>query len=251
MAEELTKLTVVQHLTELRKRIIWVLIVNLTLAFACYYFAGYLFTLISDLGTGMQLIYIKPSELFMVYIKLAVITAVVLASPFTLYQIWAFIRTGLKSSEKAYVVFITVFGLFFFALGTFFSYKVVVPITLAFFLGLRVEEVAPMISVQEFVSFITSMLVSFGVVFEMPVVVALLAKIGILKEQMLKQRRGVIVVAIFVVAAVITPPDVVSQVLLAVPMLVLFQLSLFVCRVFEKMHAKALAVTETAEQFTA
>ena len=235
------KQTIVGHLGELRRRLIWVAVVNLGLAITCFYFMDFFFDLLHShaINVGMSLIYINPPELFMVYIKLSFVGAIVIASPFTLYNIWAFIRTGLKGSEKTLVIFVLTFGLFFFALGSVFCYIMVIPITLRFFLGMGTEGIDAMISVREFFSFVVTMLVAFGVVFEMPVIVALLARMGFLKEQTLRKNRAVIILLVFVFSAIITPPDVISQIMLGVPMMGLLQLSIYVCRFFEKKHIKA------------
>lgn len=230
--------TLVGHLAELRKRLIIIFVVNITAAFISFQYMDILIQYIFNLNPGMKLIYLTPSELFMVYVKLAFICAFVLCSPITIYQVWIFISQGLYVKEKKYVLFSLFFGFFFFIIGVIFCYNIALPTTLKFFMQYSLDLVTATISIDSFVSFCNTMLLSFGVVFEMPILVYLLSQIGILKPEFMKRSHGVLILIIFIIAAIITPPDVVSQVLLAIPMVILLELSIGICHMVDKSKKK-------------
>lgn len=237
MSNKNSKLTILEHLTELRKRLVKIAIVNLIATLICYQFIHIIMELILNLNTGMNLVYISPSELFLVYVKISIICGIVLSSPFTLLQIWLFVSTGLYKKEKIYIILSSIVGIIFFAVGVIFCYIVVLPTTLNFFINISISDIEPMISISSFVSFISTMLVSFGAVFEIPIVVFLLSIIGLLKPQMLIKKQSLIILIIFVAAALITPPDVISLTLLAIPMVILFELSIGICWAVNKVKS--------------
>lgn len=238
MSSKNSKLTILEHLTELRKRLVKIAIVNLIATLICYQFIHIIMPLILNLSKGMDLIYISPSELFLVYVKLAIICGIVISSPITLLEVWLFVSKGLYKKEKIYIVLSLIVGIIFFAVGVIFCYIVVLPITINFFIGITIEDIEPMISISSFISFISTMLLSFGAVFEIPIVAFLLSIIGLLKPQMLIKKHSIIILIIFIVAAVITPPDVVSLTLLAIPMVILFELSIGICWGVNKIKDK-------------
>lgn len=235
------EMTLFGHLDELRKRLTAVAAVNLIAAAVLFTKAELVLDYFLAINPGMELVYISPSELLMVYVQLSFIMALVVCSPVTIYEIWAFVEKGLYRKEKIYIFITLVFSVIFFALGVAFAYFMVLPTTLKFFMRIAVEDVASMISVKSYISFINTMLLCFGAVFELPVLVFLLSKMEVLKPEFLKKNRGLFIVAIFILAAVITPPDVVSQIMLAVPMIILLQLSTFICVVVDKTNIKRTA----------
>ena len=226
MSKKDEKMSLIGHLSELRKRLIIIAVVNIVASFLCYQYIDVIMKYILDLGKGMDLVYISPSELFLVYIKLALICGVVLSFPITLVQIWQFVSKGLYKKEKIYIIFSLLFGIIFFIGGIYFCYKVVLPITINFFVKITIPGVNPMVSIASFVSFISTTLLCFGLVFEMPIVVFLLSVVGLIKPKMLLDKQPVLILIIFIVAAIITPPDIVSQLFLGVPMVLLFEFSI-------------------------
>lgn len=232
------EMPLLDHLSELRKRLTVVVAVNVVVAMLIFNIAGRVMDYLLAINPGMQLVYISPSELLLVYIQISFIASFILCSPITLYEIWAFLEKGLYKREKIYVLVSLFFGLIFFAVGVLFCYKMVLPLTLQFFVRIAIDEVSAMISVKSYANFINIMLVSFGVVFEMPVIIFLLTKLNIMKPEFLKKNRGVIIVAIFVFAAIITPPDIISQTMLAIPMILLLQLSIFISVIVDKSNKK-------------
>ena len=152
------------HLGELRRRLAVVLALNLIAAVILFQYAAVIMEYLFALNPGMELVYISPQELLLVYIQIAFIAAIVLCSPITIYEIWAFVGKGLYRQEKVYVLTSLFFGLLCFAGGVVFSYAAVLPITLEFFVRIATEEVAPMISVQNYADFVNKMLLAFGIV---------------------------------------------------------------------------------------
>ncbi len=230
--------TLVEHLAELRKRLIIILTVNIAGALICYQYMATLIQLFINLNPGMNLVYISPSELFMVYVKLALLCAVIICFPVSALQIWLFISKGLLKKEQFYVLISFFFGLIFFLAGAIFCYYVVLPVILQFFSRIALEEITPMVSIENYISFCTTMLLSFGAAFELPVAVFLLSGLGLLKPATLRRWHGICILLIFIIAAVITPPDVVSQVLLAVPMIGLLELSMVICWLVDRQRQK-------------
>ena len=233
-----TDMKLLDHLGELRRRLTVVLAVNLLAAVILFQYAAGIMEYLFAINPGMELIYISPQELLLVYIEIALLAAIVLCSPVTIYQIWAFVSKGLYKHERAYVVVSLLSGLVCFVVGAVFCYLVVLPVTLQFFVRISTEQVAAMISVQNYANFINKMLLAFGIVFEMPVLVFLFSKLDYLHPEAIRDKRGILIVLVFVFAAIITPPDVVSQMMLAGPMLLLMQLSYWICCAVDRGRKK-------------
>lgn len=233
------------HLDELRKRLIIIVLVNFAAALLLFSKTELIMNYLLDVNPGMELVYTTPSELLTVYIQLSFILAITICSPITVYEIWAFIEKGLYDKEKKAILFTLIFGAVFFILGVVFCYFLVLPTTLEFFIRIAIDEVSSMLSIQSYVSFVNMMLLSFGAVFEMPVIVFLLTHLGIIKPEFLRKNRGIIIVAIFIVAAVITPPDVISQLMIGIPMVLLLEFSIIVSSIVYKKKKKAEAEEET------
>lgn len=231
-------MTLMDHLDELRKRLTIIAFFNIGTAMLLFQKAGIVMNYLLAINPGMQLVYLTPSELLMVYIQLSFMMAVIVCSPINIYEIWAFVEKGLYKKEKRYILFSLFFGVICFVGGVLFCYFMVLPTTLKFFIRIAIDEVSAMISVKSYVSFINVMLLCFGIVFEMPVLTYLLTKLEILTPTFLKANRGLLIVAIFVISAIITPPDVVSQIMLAIPMIFLLQLSTYICVAVDKRNAK-------------
>jgi len=241
------KMPLTAHLQELRWRLIKSLLA-ITAGFAiCYNFAETLFDLLTrpllsiNVGDGAQgdvvhLIGTGLVEAFFTKLKVSVVAAVFLASPVILYQIWKFVTPGLYENEKRYVTPFVCFGTFFFLAGAAFCYEAVLPVGYQFFIGQYATiQVDPQIRISEYLTFTARMLLSFGVTFEMPVIVFFLARFGLVTHRMMLQYTRYAVLVIFIVAAMLTPgPDMASQMLMAAPLFVLYGLSVGVAYVFGK-----------------
>ena len=235
------------HLNELRKRLTVMLVANLAVSAILFTKAEIVMDYFLAINPGMELVFISPSELLVVYFQLSIIMALILCSPLNVYEIWAFAEKGLYKREKVYILVTLIFGAIFFVAGVAFCYFMVLPTTLKFFIRIAIEEVTSMISIKSYISFINTMLLCFGAVFEMPVLVFLLSKLDILKPEFLKKNRGLFIIAIFILAAIITPPDVVSQIMLAIPMVILLQLSTIICVIVTKTNRKKNPYEEETE----
>lgn len=230
------------HLKELRNRIVVCVLVWLVAFLAMLSNAAKLVSFFLSMGekAGYRFIYISPQELLLEYFQTAFVFALVAAMPVILFEIWAFAAPGLTKKEKVGFLLVIIFGAIFAALGVFFAYKVMMPFMLQFLSSLDAGTgIEASLSVQNYVSFLLSIFIIFAVVFELPVVSCALTVLGILKTAWLKKGRKVMIVAIFFVAAVITPPDVTSQVMVAIPMIVLFEISVVLCSLIEKISKKS------------
>lgn len=227
-------LTVVGHLEELRKRVIYSGILFIIATFISYRFTE---TMVGDIiarAPDMNFVYISPPELMLSYIKLAVVSGLVTSAPFILGQVWLFISPGFDKKEKKYLIISLILGGGFFVLGVIFSYEIVMPIIFKFFSGFQTPEIRPMISVNSYLTFVINILIAFGVVFELPIVMLLLTRFGLLNPSLFIKYRKYMTLIIFVFAAILTPPDIISQSLLAIPMLALFELGILLSKIAQK-----------------
>lgn len=229
------------HLKELRNRVVVCVVVLAAGFLGCLTYAPTLVTLLTDLGSvyGYEYIFIAPQELLMVYFSIALLGAVVLSSPVLAWQIYAFCLPGLKRLERLAMLGALTAGALFFCLGVVFAWYITVPFTLRFLIGFTADvSISAAISIQEYIHFLLSLFLVFGAVFELPVVSVLLTVLGLLKPQWLVKGRRVMIVLIFFIAAVITPPDVVSQVMVAVPMLALYEISILLSRLCMRLKKR-------------
>ena len=239
------------HLKELRNRLVFCLVVLLAGFCVCLGFASRLVTMLTDMGAAYQYIYvyIAPQELLMVYFSVALVGGIVVAFPFISYHAYAVCSPGLRRREKFFVLGTLLFGTAFFCLGVLFAYFVNIPFMLRFLIRFSSGvSISASISIREYVSFLLTVFVVFGAVFELPVVSALLTLLDILKTEWMIKGRKVMVVLIFFAAAVITPPDVVSQIMVAVPMIGLYELSILLSRLCgqrEKWSARLTKARKT------
>jgi len=239
------KLPLTAHLQELRKRLIFSFIAVGIGFVICYAFADSLFEILAKpllkiMPAGGALIFTSVAEAFFTYMKIGFIAGIILASPFILYQIWAFIAPGLYRHEKGYIVPFVLGGSLFFTLGVLFGYFVAIPVGFRFLLGYATDFIKPMPSMKEYLTFTIKFLLAFGLVFEFPVVLVLLARIGIVDSKMLARQRRYAILLVFILAAVVTPsPDLLTQVLTAIPLIGLYELSILLSRIFGKKKKKA------------
>ncbi len=241
--EEEEPLTLLGHLSELRRRLTRVLIVIMLGFVGCYGFSEAVYAFLSQplvhtLPEGSKLMFTAPQGAFFVYLKVALVSSVFVTSPFTFYQIWAFIAPGLYKEEKQAVIPLACLSAFFFIAGASFCYATVFPIAFQFFMGFATETIVPMISIEEYLSFALKLLIAFGLVFEMPLFAYFLAKLGLLTPEFMRRNRKYAILCIFIVAAILTPPDVFSQTLMALPMLVLYEISVYVAAGARKGRSK-------------
>ncbi len=223
------------HLIELRNRLVYALgavgVVFLALVpFANEVYAFIARPLMTVLPPGMTMIATEVASPFLTPLKFTLAAAVTLTVPFVLYQVWAFVAPGLYKHEKRMTVPLLVSSVLLFYAGMAFAYFVVFPTVFGFFVGILPPGVQMMTDIKAYLDFVFSMFFAFGIAFEVPVAVVILAWMKIVNPETLAEKRPYIIVGAFVIAAVLTPPDVLSQFLLAVPMLILFEIGLFIAR---------------------
>jgi len=235
------------HLRELRNRILICVILLLAVFTLCLSFAPRIVTMLTDMGKQFNYVYvyIAPQELFLVYMNVALVGAVVVCFPVLAYQIYAFCSPGLSAKERSYISGALIAGAVCFLLGVAFAYFISLPFMLRFLIQFTGEvDVSASISIQSYVSFLLTVFVIFGLVFELPVVSVLLTGLGIVRAEWLVKGRKIMIVVIFVLAAIITPPDIVSQIMVAVPMLGLYELSIVLSRAVGKTKKTAAEAVE-------
>jgi sec-independent protein translocase protein TatC len=235
------KASFIEHLEELRSRLIICLLSIGVGTIVAYVFKEEIFQFIATpllkvLPPGDQkLVFTGLLEAFMVYLKASFFAGLMASVPVILYQIWAFISPGLHASERKLALPFICFASLFFLGGAIFGYYVVFPYGFQFFVGFSGEFIRPLPSMKEYLSFSTFLLLAFGIVFELPIFIFFLTRLGIVKTRTLRKGRRYAIPIIFIVAAILTPgPDPVSQCLMAVPLCLLYELGIWVSVAFEK-----------------
>jgi sec-independent protein translocase protein TatC len=250
--EKLAEGTLISHLLELRDRLlrstIAVLIAFLPLAF----YSNELFTLIAHpllekLPEGTSIIATSVVAPFMAPLKLALVGALFIAMPYVLYQIWGFIAPGLYRHERRFALPLLLSSIVLFYVGVAFAYFVVFPLMFAFLTTTTPTGVRMMTDMSSYLDFVLLLFFAFGVAFEVPVAVVLLAATGLVKIESLKKNRGYVLLGIFIVAAFLTPPDALSQSFMAVPMYVLYELGMVLATYMVRQRAEGKAQHEAAQ----
>jgi len=233
------KMPFTAHLEELRWRLIVVFIAVGVGFLLSYGFKETIFEilmrpLISVMGDGDKMIFTNLPEAFFTYLKVSLLSGIMLASPVILFQIWMFIAPGLYSEERKLILPFVFLSTLFFVGGALFGYFVVFPYGFQFFLSFASENIQAFPSMKEYLSFSSKLLLAFGIVFELPLFITLMARLGMVTPTFLKQNRKYAILLFFVGAAIITPPDVVTQIMMAFPLMLLYELSIFGAKIFQR-----------------
>jgi sec-independent protein translocase protein TatC len=223
------------HLEELRKRLIVCAIAVGAGFVISYIFSKQLFSLLilpltKVLPPESRLIFTSLPEMFIAYIKVALIAGIILAVPVIFYELWMFLAPALYQREKRYVVPFVLFSTILFVAGSLFGYFVVFPYGFKFFISFATEDIQALPSVKQYFSFAIRLLLAFGLVFEMPVAVLFLTKIGLITPESMRKYRKFAILGSFILAAILTPPDVATQLMMALPLIILYELSIFISR---------------------
>lgn len=230
------------HLSELRGRLTKAAIAA-AIGFAiCWCFVEPLFSillhpLLQVLPEGTHAQYTTLPEAFFTRMRIAFVAGLFLASPAIFYQIWAFIAPGLYDEEKKYIIPIALLSAIFFIAGALFCYFIVFPFAFNFFISYSTPDIVMTPKISDYLSFCLKLVFAFGLIFEMPIFTLFLARMGIITASIMRRVRKYAIVAIFIIAAILTPPDVVSQILMACPMLLLYEVSIWVAKVFGRKPA--------------
>ncbi len=238
-----TSQPLIEHLTELRKRVLWSVVIMLIGTGICYHFRDDIYGfLVKPLADAMgpedsqRLIYTNLTEAFFTYVKVSIFAGCFLTFPFLATQIWMFISPGLYKREKAAMLPFLIAAPIMFFLGGALVYYIVIPGAWKFFLSFQSsgsETVLPIMleaKVSDYLDLIMVLIFAFGLAFQMPVILALMAKAGIISAEWLAAKRRYAIVLIFIVAAIITPPDIISQIALAIPLMILYEISILLIR---------------------
>lgn len=239
-AQDQGNMSLVGHLKEIRNRIALCFVAFIVMFFVCFAFIKPLANSLLEMGSkgGFQYVYLSPSELLTSYFKLSMILALVIVAPLILSQIWGFVAPALTKREKKAILPALFGGLVFFFLGAVFAYLVALPFMIQFLVNYSQSDfISSAVSVAAYLDFMIGMLLTFGLVFEEPMLAFVLTGLGVLSPEILRKIRCYAIPIIFTIAAVITPPDIVSQFMIAVPMIALYELSILISSVVAKRRA--------------
>ena len=222
-------MSLVDHLTELRKRLIrMILAITLGTGVAYFFLDEIMHHLMKPAG---KLYYMQPAEAFFVYLKVCIFAGFLMAVPIVFYQGWRFLLPALTNHERRVMGIVLPSSVLLFFGGITFSFLFVLPAGIKFFMGFGSEDLAPMFSIDKYISFVIAFVLPFGVIFELPLVIVILAKLGFISSALLRKYRKIVIFATFVIGAVISPtPDVFSQSMIAIPMLLLYEVSILIVR---------------------
>lgn len=241
----------ISHLIELRTRLVRAMLAVLVVFLCLFPWAKELYAflaqpLLSALPQGGQMIATDVVGVFLVPVKVALMAAFLITLPYVLYQVWAFVAPGLYHHEKQLVLPLVAASVILFFIGMAFAYFLVFPTVFHFMASVAPEGVAWMTDIDKYLSFVLTTFMAFGVTFEVPVIVILLVKAGVVSVDKLREIRPYVIVGSFVVAAIFTPPDVISQFMLAIPMCLLYELGVFVASLMDRSRTKATGTDSTA-----
>lgn len=231
-----SRMSFVSHLRELRNRIFTVAAFFIIVSCISYMYVDQIFTYLIEVSPGYSFIYTDPAELFMQYFKLSLMIGLIASVPLIAYEIWAFVCPGLKQNEKNALTIALVAGFLFFIIGAVFAYVVIIPTMLEFFVNVSVSgNVKPAITVQNYISFLLSLMITFGIIFEIPVITSMLTYLGLIKSVYLVKGRRYCIFAIFLISAIVTPTtDIINLLMMSVPMMILFEISIVLCKGIER-----------------
>ncbi len=239
------------HLEEFRNRLIKSIIAVAIGMILCLFFSKQLLTILlwptTRVNVPLEIQVLKVQGMFMVTLEIAFFGGIILGLPFIIFQLWMFVAPGLYAHEKKYVPRIIISATTLFLLGVIFAYFIIIPFALEFFIGLAPENVKANIAIDFYVGFVVRILAVFGLIFQLPILSFFLSQLGILKAQFMRKYRRHAIVVIFIVAAILTPPDPFTQTLLAIPLIILYEISIFISQWAEKSKQKKAGLSARKE----
>ena len=249
-----TKIPLTEHLEELRKRIFISVIVLIITFGICFYYSEQIFRLLTlpmhstikfafkmpfitfiDTGNPQSLVFLAPAEALWMHFKISLVSAAIISSPIIFYEIWRFVSPGLLRREKRYALPFVLVTTFLFLVGALFCFIIVLPFAINFLLTYKTETLKPMLSVEKYIDFCLKFIIAFGAIFELPVVLVFLTKMGLVTTEFLAKNRKYAIVLAFVAAALLTPtPDAFNQTLMAFPIILLYEAGIVASKIFNR-----------------
>jgi sec-independent protein translocase protein TatC len=234
--------SLIEHLNELRNRLVYSAYFIVGGMIICYNFTEQMFDIIRKpiaqyLPSG-GLIFTGPADKFIAHLKLAFFGGLVLTCPFWIYQIWKFVAPGLYAKEKKYSLAFMFFGSILFIIGVCFAYFLVFPAAFHFLMSFGGDVDKPMITIEQYLSFFVTTSLMFGLAFELPLIISLLGMIGLVSSRFLRDKRRYAVVLLSIVAAIVTPPDLLSMIMMLIPLIALYEIGIWIVFFFEKKKAE-------------
>ena len=248
-----TEIPFMSHLVELRDRLLRAVLVVLVIFLGLFSFSNELYSLLAEpllihLPTGSSMIATEVASPFLTPFKLSMMSAIFIGMPFILYQLWAFIAPGLYKHEKSMAFPLLFSSIILFYLGMVFAYFVVFPLMFQFFTGIALEGVTMMTDITKYLDFVLKMFFAFGMAFEVPIATIIVISTGMTSAKKLSEKRPYIIVAAFVLGMLLTPPDVISQMLLAIPIWILFEFGLIFSRILTRKKVRLAKEREEQEE---
>ena len=234
LMQEASSMSVVDHLSELRTRLVIAIVAIIIGTLGAYYYVeDILQILVAPAG---KLYYTKPTEAFFTYMKISLVAGSIVSSPVWFYQIWAFIVPALSKGEKRVTFMVVPTAVVLFVVGVLFSYYLVLPMAIQFFIGFGTDELQPLFSIGQYIDFVIAFILPFGITFELPLILIALGVLGILSSDRLREYRKMFILLAFIIGAAISPtPDMLSQTMIAGPMILLYEISYGVLRYIVKV----------------
>lgn len=234
LMQEASSMSVVDHLSELRTRLVIAIVAIIIGTLGAYYYVeDILQILVAPAG---KLYYTKPTEAFFTYMKISLVAGCIVSSPVWFYQIWAFIVPALSKGEKKVTFMVVPTAVVLFVVGVLFSYYLVLPMAIQFFIGFGTDELQPLFSIGQYIDFVNAFILPFGITFELPLILIALGVLGILSSDRLREYRKMFILLAFIIGAAISPtPDMLSQTMIAGPMILLYEISYGVLRYIVKV----------------
>lgn len=234
LMQEASSMSVVDHLSELRTRLVIAIVAIIVGTLGAYYYVeDILQILVAPAG---KLYYTKPTEAFFTYMKISLVAGCIVSSPVWFYQIWAFIVPALSKGEKRVTFMVVPTAVVLFVVGVLFSYYLVLPMAIQFFIGFGTDELQPLFSIGQYIDFVIAFILPFGITFELPLILIALGVLGILSSDRLREYRKMFILLAFIIGAAISPtPDMLSQTMIAGPMILLYEISYGVLRYIVKV----------------
>jgi len=247
MSDE-NKTGILDHLRELRKRLLWSVLAVVITSFVCFFFIEDIVEILKAPAGDINLIFIEMTEGFSTYMRVAIMSGIVVAMPFLIYQFLMFVIPALTRQERKTVYILLPVITIMFAGGILFGYFFLLPPATGFLLGIGEGLAEQQIRISNYIDFITRLLVAIGILFELPVLTSFLARMGIITSKWLADRRKIMIIFSFVVAAIITPtPDAVNQSIVAGVMIVLYEISIWLAKLVQRRREKAVVEAESSE----